>query len=53
MKQRLIALIQAHTTPQTAALAPMILMALASMSESDVAEMVSWLRVMLAGLEEA
>lgn len=51
MKQKLIALIQQHTTPQTASFAPMLLMALAAMSDADVAEMLAWIRSLLDGLE--
>lgn len=52
MKQKLIAIIQKHTTPQTASLAPMLLMGLAAMTEEDVKELVAWMRSLLAGLED-
>jgi hypothetical protein len=53
VKKKLLAIIQAHTTPQTAAFAPMLQMALMSMSDEDVRELVAWIRSLLDGLEEA
>jgi len=51
LKQKLIAIIQANITPETAAFAPMLLMALASMGEADVRDMVTWIQSLLDGLE--
>lgn len=44
MKEKLVALLQKHQSPQAAGLTPLILMAVAAMSEEDVAEMLRWMK---------
>lgn len=50
IKQRLLATINRHITPQTAAYAPMLAMVIQSMSEEQVEEMLREIRTLLGDL---